>query len=89
MQRPRRSFEMVLQEACVQYHSVETMRDVHQVERTKTSRNNAANHCDNYHNNNKNDVDFLPTGKKIINDDSIRSPALMKISESFQNQNIQ
>ncbi|KAL4001744.1 hypothetical protein ACH3XW_0555 [Acanthocheilonema viteae] len=99
MHRPRRSFEMVLQEACIQHHSVETMRDIHHAKLSTIFKNDAINNCDNYYsnnnsnnnnnNNNNNNDDFLPAAQTIIHDDLIRLPALVKVSENLQNQNIQ
>ncbi|KAM3724407.1 Pentafunctional AROM polypeptide [Dirofilaria immitis] len=90
MHRSKRSFEMVLQEVCVQHLSVETMRNIHQTELSKASKDDTADHCNNYYNNNNNnDEDFLSARKTIIHDDSIRLPTLIEIPESFHNQNIQ
>ncbi|MCP9258721.1 hypothetical protein DINM_001726 [Dirofilaria immitis] len=67
MHRSKRSFEMVLQEVCVQHLSVETMRNIHQTELSKASKDDTADHCNNYYNNNNNnDEDFLSARKRLF-----------------------
>ncbi|EJW83611.1 hypothetical protein WUBG_05478 [Wuchereria bancrofti] len=93
MHRPRRSFEMVLQEVCVQHRSVDTMRNVHLAKVMSPTEYDIVycnNNNDNNNNNNNNNNGFLSTVKTIIHDASIRSPPiLIKIPENFQNQKIQ
>ncbi|VIO90229.1 kinesin family member 12, putative [Brugia malayi] len=93
MHRPRRSFEMVLQEVCVQHHSVDTMRNSHLTEVMSPTEYEIVycnNNNDNNNNNNNNNNGFLSTVKTIIHDASIKSPSiLIKIPENFQNQNVE